>query len=68
MIAVHEYEVWVDTAGAYELTPGKATAAFIHSVGGRIIPGTEEHVDASQLTPEGEYDPLPLGVGTTDLA
>ena len=67
MVAVFEFQVWDNDAGTHA-GPCKGTAAFIKTAGGEIVPGTEEDVEAGQLTPEGQYDPLPLGPDVTDLA
>jgi len=56
-IEVHRYWWFDPTAGESKVQPSKRTAENINQIGGEIIPGTAETVDASQLDEQGRYYP-----------
>ncbi len=58
-VTVHHYLVWDHQRGRSAIPPMKATPERIRSVGGRILPGTAEQVDASSLDGRSRYLPKP---------
>lgn len=48
-VAVHNFIVWDHQRGRSFMPPVKGTAERIDLVGGRIVPGTAEQVEASAL-------------------
>ena len=54
---VHKFEVWDDLRGVTIVQPSKRTAESIEQIGGRIIPGTAETIDATLLDGCGRYFP-----------
>jgi hypothetical protein len=56
-VTVHRFKRWNQQAGDFELSPGKATAAYIKSVGCEIVEGTERSVDAWDVDAEGRHIP-----------
>ena len=59
-VTVHHFEVWDINRGDWVRQPLKSTAERIMEATqgkGRIVPGTGEEVDASELDTHGRYDP-----------
>ena len=56
MVKVYAFEIWDSAKGEMIIQPVKSTAGRIIRVGGKIISGTAEEVDASCLDAEGRYD------------
>jgi hypothetical protein len=48
-VAVHNFIVWDHQRGRSVIPPMKGTAERIDRVGGKIVPGTTEQVEASAL-------------------
>jgi hypothetical protein len=58
MVTVHHFEVWDINRGDWVREPFKSTAERIREEAkGRIIPGTAEKVDPSELDVHGRFDP-----------
>jgi len=57
MVMVYHFEVWDYARGENIVLPLKCDADLIERVGGTILPGTGEDVDASALDAGGRYDP-----------
>ena len=56
-VTVHHYLVWDHQRGRSAIPPMKATPERIRLVGGKILPGTAEQVDASALDGRSRYLP-----------
>jgi hypothetical protein len=59
-VTVHHFEVWDINRGDWVREPLKSTAERIMEVTqsrGRIVPGTAEEVDSSELDMHGRYNP-----------
>jgi hypothetical protein len=54
---VYKFEVWDHVRGLTIVQPSKRTAESIEQIGGRIIPGTAETIEASRLDRHGRYYP-----------
>jgi len=53
MMTVYQFQVWNIVAGDWVASAGKATAKFIKSQNGRIIPGTAEDVPSAEVDGDG---------------
>lgn len=56
-VTVHHYLVWDHQRGRSAMAPMKATLERIRMVGGKILPGTAEQVDAAALDGRSRYVP-----------
>jgi hypothetical protein len=56
-VTVYSYLTWDHQRGRSVTPPMKSTAARIDLVGGRIVPGTGEEVDAAAVDERGCYRP-----------
>ena len=56
-VAVHNYLVWDHQRGRSVISPVKGTVERIESLGGKIVPGTAEQVDLSDLDGRSRYIP-----------
>jgi len=54
---VHQFKVWDPELDEYLFPPLKSTVERIKEIGGEIITGTAEEVDASKIDKEGKYHP-----------
>lgn len=63
-VAVHNYLVWDHQRGRSVIPRVKGTAERIDQVGGRIVPGTAEQVEASALDARCCYLPGAVEVNT----
>lgn len=63
-VAVHNYLVWDHQRGRSVIPRVKGTVERIDQVGGRIVPGTAEQVEASALDARCRYLPHGLEVNT----
>lgn len=58
MVTVHYFEVWDVNRGDWVREPFKSPAERIRvEAKGRIVPGTAEEVDPSELDVHGRFDP-----------
>ena len=56
-VTVHHYLVWDHQRGRSAMPPMKATLERIKAIGGKVLPGTAEQVDASALDARSRYVP-----------
>ena len=63
-VAVHNYLVWDHQRGRSVIPPVKGTVERIDQVGGKIVPGTAEQVEASALDARCCYLPRSVEVNT----
>jgi hypothetical protein len=61
-VTVHNYRVWDHQRGRSVSPPMKGTVERIESIGGKIVPGTAEQVEASALDGRSRYLPQAPGV------
>lgn len=64
MATVHNYIVWDHQRGRSVIPPIKGTAERIERIGGKIVPGTAEQVEASALDARCCYFPRNAAVNT----
>jgi len=57
MVRVHHFSVWDHLAGKTVIQPLKSTEERITDIGGTIVPGTAQEVDAAALDSHGRYTP-----------
>jgi hypothetical protein len=57
MMTVYQFEAWNIAGGDWVTSAGKATAKFIESQNGRIIPGTAEDVPSAEIDGDGRRIP-----------
>lgn len=62
-VTVYSYLTWDHQRGRSVMPSMKSTAARIALVGGRIVPGSAEEVDASAVDERGCYRPAHCGPG-----
>lgn len=60
-ITVHHFRVYDAKTDVWISPPRKSPVERINRVGGQIIPGTGEDVNASALDEQERYDPRPKG-------
>jgi hypothetical protein len=65
MVTVHRFKRWNQQAGDFDLSPGKATPAYIKKVGCEIVEGSDRRVDAWDVDTEGRYIPGDDGAQTS---
>ncbi len=56
MVAIYRYRVWDAGLDRYTTPPVKATAEFIRTAKGEIIPESVEDVEPSLLDEHGRFD------------
>jgi hypothetical protein len=64
-VTVHNYLLWDHQRGRSVSPPVKGTLERIEAIGGKVVPGTAEQVEASALDGRSRYTPQAPAVEAT---